>query len=57
MITIHNEGQYRDALLELSKIFQDEAGYDENDVDSQYYNHLVEAIMEWEDINYPMEDE
>lgn len=54
MITIHNEGQYRDALLELSKIFQDDTSYD---VDSQYYNHLVEAIMEWEDINYPMEDE
>lgn len=55
MITLHNEGQYRDALYELNKIFQDEPL--EGSVEAQYFDHLVEAIIEWENINYPLEDQ
>lgn len=52
MITLHNEGQYRDALHELNTIFQDEPTL--GSVEAQYFDHLVDAIIEWENINYPI---
>ena len=52
MITIHNEGQYRDALYALAKIFQDEPT--PGSVEEQYFDHLVDVIIEWESIHYPI---
>ncbi len=52
MIRINNEGQYRDALYELNKIFQDEPP--EGSIEEEYFDHLVDAIIEWESIHYPL---
>ena len=52
MITISTDTEYREALKEMDKIFQTNPL--EGTVEWNYYYHLLDAIQEWEHINYPM---
>jgi hypothetical protein len=52
MITITTEHQYREAFQELNRIWDQP----EEVLDHERLDNLVDAIIEWENINYPLED-
>lgn len=50
MITLHNEADYKAALQELEKIWH---RLDDDAIDREWFDHLVDAIIEYEDTHFP----
>lgn len=54
MITLHNESDYKAAMVELDRIWHllDDDG---DAIDREWFDHLVDAIIEYEDTHFSWE--
>jgi antitoxin component HigA of HigAB toxin-antitoxin module len=53
MITLHTEADYQAALAELEKIW--DSINDDNAIDREYFDHIVDAVIEYEDTHFNWE--
>ena len=54
MITLHNESDYKAAMVELDLIWH-RLDDDGDAIDREYFDHLVDAIIEYEDTHFSWE--
>lgn len=52
MITLHNEADYKAALEQLEIVWH-RLDDDGDAIDREWFDHLVDAIIEYEDIHCP----
>ena len=54
MITLHTEADYKAALQELEKIWH-RLDDDGDPIDREWFDHIVDAIIEYEDTHFSWE--
>lgn len=52
MITLHNAEQYKAAMAELDRLWK-RLDDDGDAIDREHFDHLVDAIIEYEDTHFP----